>query len=269
MPTTPGNPFFQNAPYAQDGWVKTGTPNNIRWQLTNPHNQRVAVIGSRVGLNDQIAKDITAPIALNQPLSDTAWRWRVILNWPTFNAFRNKDVLFQPSNSVDIVLSDSDQTVNTGTNSPGQKFIGMRISNFNGNSPTFSIRINPFQGLLAGIVRDGAVITGTGSFTPGGQPSAQTNTHIEIERSGALMTIRLFTDATFTLPVIEEKTLAIPSGVVGLKYIKVSNFNFSNTKHALIAGNLFSYELLDGIPPVTPVGGTKPDSLYSKLHEAN
>ncbi len=267
MPTITGNPFFQNAPYAQTGWVATGTPNNIRWQLTNPHNQRVAIIGSRVGLNDQIAKDFTDPIALGQPLSDTTWRWRMILNWPTFNAFRNKDVLFQQGNSIDIVLSDSDQTFNTGT--AAQKFIGLRISNSNGNLPTFSIRINPFQGLLAGLVKDGTSIVGTPAFTPGGEPSAQTNTHIEIERSGALMTIRLFTDATFTLPVIEEKSLPIPAGVVGLKFIKVSNFNALGTNTSLIGGFLNQYKILSGEVPITPVGGVKPDSLYSKLHEAS
>ena len=259
------NPFGQNAPYGGAGWVDTG-------QTLIEHdnfNQRVDLSSKRNGNNDAVARDLTDVSALGIPISDTNWRLRLGLNWAFFNSFRNTGNLFSNGNTLDIGLSDVDQTFNTSNAS--QKFIGMRITNFNGNSPTFGIRSggspvppNGFRGLMGILIKDGGAFSGSSSFTPGGQPGSQSITHIEIERNGALVVMTLFTDATFTT-MIEQKMVAIPPAVIGLKFLKFNNFVFLGDKFALIDGNLNFYEILSG-QSFTPIMPIFPSGLAAKIY---
>lgn len=255
------NPFSQTQPYSGAGWVNAGAtgPGSITY---DSFDDRVEMVVNRTGLNDAVGKDLTDPIVLGTPLSDTNWRLRMNITWPIVNSFRNVGGLFENGNTLDIVISDTDQASNTGTVS--QKFIGMRVTNFDGNSPTFSIRAAPFRGLMGILIKDGGSFTGSSSFTPGGQPTAQTTTFIEIERNGALAIMTHYTDGTYTTP-IEQKMLAIPVGVVGLKYFKFSNFAAFTDKHALISGQLVFWEILNG-QSFTPIMPIFPSGLAAKIY---
>jgi len=266
------NPFSQTAPYSGTGWIFTGTPGNITYSTLSPHNSRVSLIASATGLNDTGVQDLTDPTRLNAPISDTDWRLRLVLNWPTTNAFRNTGALFDGGDIVDIGLTDLDQNSNIRTDP--QKMLGIRIINFDGNSPTPLIRAGGplgFRALAGALGRDGATTFGSPTFTPGGQPQSVSQTPIEIIRAGSTLTANLYAinDVLFVGPIIETQvSTPIPAGVVGLKFLKVSNENFLDVSGvALISGFLQSYELLNGppLPPTPPTFGTT-TSLYSKLY---
>lgn len=266
------NPFTQSAPYSGTGWVVTGTPGNIIHQVLSPYNSRVGVISSATGLNDCAVQDLTDATRLNAPISDTDWRLRVVLDWPTFNAFRNTGSLFDGGDLVDIGLSDLDQNSNIRTDP--QKFLGIRIFNFDGNNPTPGIRaggspVPPFgfRGLMSGFGKDVTTFFGTPGFTPGGQPGSLSLTHLELIRAGTLLTMNLYTDSTFTNIIETQVFSPIPPAVVGLKFLKVSNEDFLDTSGvAIVSGFLQSYELFNGVvPPPLPPRSTA-SSLYSKLY---
>jgi len=248
------NPFSLTQPYPSTGWVFTGTPGfplGIHHQDLSPGNGRTSVNGTRQGTNDCAVQDLTDPSRLGTTVSDTDFRLRVRL---FFSGFRNTDVSFEGSNTIDIVLSDKDQTFNSADN---QAFLGVRVANFDGNNPTFGIRSTPsFRGLARAIGKDGAVSFGSPNFTAGGPPIINETTDIEIIRAGTLLTANLYAPGG-TFSVITETQIfsPIPAAVVGLKFLKIVNFNFNNPNASFVQGFMTSFEILNGggFTPILPI----------------
>lgn len=255
------NPFSQSAGSTTvSGWAQTLNPGNTK---IDEFNQRIKIGQSADGNNDTIARDLTLPASLDELISDTDWRLRVRFSWPTFNAFKNVDVANEAITFQLFSLSDKDQLVNQGfTTGNDEKSIGMRIFNFDGNDPTPAIRAggspvppNGFRGLMQGYVKDTTLFAATPVFTPGGQPGSQSVTHLQVERSGSMVSYTLFLDANWDTIIEQHIIMNVPAAVVGQKFIKFGNRNFFAATPAFIDGFVLSYELLNGasFTPLLPI----------------